>query len=140
MISMNFAMALAVAFMWTTAFSMTNRFPVRGLRNLGILACYVIGISMFFVAGIKPAVSTWIMFGLIGGALYFIHDLIVRAKAKPEEEKPAISLGHFIFGQLAWPIMGPEAIEYALAELGVLKAPEPKETKGDSGNSQQPAK
>jgi len=118
---------------------MTNKFPVRGLRNLGILACYIIGIWMFFVAGFKAAAATWVMFGLIGGALYFMHDLVVRAKAKPEEEKPSISLGHFIFGQIAWPVMAPEAIEYVLAELGVLKTPVPPTSQENTKDSQPPA-
>ncbi len=123
-IAPGFAIVLAAALLWTTLFSMTNQFPMRGLRNLGILACYIIGLIMFFVAGFKNALATWVLFGFIGGAMYFFHDLIVRAKTTDGEEKPKISLGHFVFALVAWPIMGPEAIEYSLAELGVLKAPE----------------
>ena len=123
MIAPRFAVALAVALLWTTAFSMTNQ-PVRGLRNLGILACYIIGLVMFFKAGFKDALATWVLFGLIGGGLYFAYDLVARPKTEEGEEKPKVSLGHFAFAQLAWPIMGPEAIEYTLAELGVLKPAE----------------
>ena len=122
MISVTFSMILACAFLWTTAFSLTNKFPVRGLRNLGIMGCYLVGIGMFFVAGVKSAASTWVMFGLLGGLLYFLYDVAVWFKAKPDQKKPPVSLKHFVNGQLAWPIMGPEAIEYLLAELGVLQS------------------
>ena len=121
MIATRFAIVLAAAFFWTTAFSMTNEFPRRGLRNLGILSCYIIGIIMFFNAGVKNAFVTWGLFGLISGGLYFTYDLVARAKTKAGEEKPNISFTHFLVGQIAWPIMGPEAIEYTLAELGLLK-------------------
>lgn len=136
MISVNFSVALAIAFAWTIVFSMTNKFPVRGLRNLGILACYIIGISMFFAVGFKTAGTTWVMFGLVGGGLYFIYNLIVWAKANAGEAKPRISIGHFIYGQFAWPVMGSEAIEYTLAEIGVLKLPKPKE--GEDGECLSP--
>lgn len=116
-----FAVALAAALLWTIAFSMTNQFPMRGLRNLGILACYIIGAIMFFKSEIKEALATWVLFGLLGGGLYFTYALVARTKTKAGDEKPKVSLSHFVLGQLAWPIMGPEAIESILAELGVLK-------------------
>ncbi|MDD5259816.1 MAG: hypothetical protein PHD29_07600 [bacterium] len=137
MIAAKYAIALATAFLWTTGFSLMNQLPVRGLRNLGILSCYVIGIIMFMKVGFKRGIATWIMFGLIGGFLYFTYDLVSRAKATSEIEKPPISLSHFIYGQFAWPIMGPEAIEYILAEIGMLKSPPAvKNIRGDKENSQ----
>lgn len=137
MISMTFSIVLGAALLWTTAFSMTNRLPVRGLRNLGILACYLIGICMFVVEGVQSALATWILFGLIGGGLYFIHDGVVWLKSRREEKKPPISLSHFIYGQVAWPIMGPESVEYILAELGVLK-PSAAQTCADDAENPQP--
>ena len=37
----------------TTAFSMTIRRPIRGMRNLGILGSYGVGLVMFFGVGLK---------------------------------------------------------------------------------------
>ena len=101
-IAPRFAIVLAAALLWTTLFSMTNQFPMRGLRNLGIVACYIVGFIMFFLAGFKNAFATWVLFGFIGGALYFTYDLIVRAKTKEGEKKPKISLSHFVFAVVAF--------------------------------------
>ncbi|MDD5706154.1 MAG: hypothetical protein PHR35_09530 [Kiritimatiellae bacterium] len=121
-IAEKFTVALAVAFVWTTVFSLTINASWRGLRNFGIMASYLVGIGMFIIAGIKPAALTWGAFGLLSGTLAFVRDLVVRVRADAEDEKPAITAEHFICGQFAWPIMGPEAIESGLVSLGVLRA------------------
>jgi hypothetical protein len=118
-----YAVYLLIATAWTTAFSMTNRQPLRGSRNLGILACYVVFVIMLFRLPFVTAVATWCLFGVAGGLLYIAHELFLGWRTKDSAEKPAVSLATLIHGPLAWPIMIPEAIENTLAELGILKTP-----------------
>jgi hypothetical protein len=118
-----YAIWLLIATAWTTAFSMTIRQPLRGFRNLGILACYILFITMLFRLSFVTALATWCLFGIAGGLLYIGHELFVGWRTKDSAEKPAVSPATLIHGPLAWPIMIPEAIENTLAELGFLKTP-----------------
>jgi hypothetical protein len=104
---------------------MFNRPGVRGYRNLGILAAYVCLLVFFFRASWLSVVITWALFGLAGGITYTFWEILQRTKAK-NEEKPEVGFTHFVPALALWPIMIPEAVEYALAELGILKAAKPK--------------
>src|SRR5262249_8499179 len=116
----HYAIYLFIAAAWTTLFSMTIRQPLRGCRNLGILACYVLFIVMLFRLRILTALATWCLFGIAGGLLYLSYKLVMRWRTKDPAEKPAVSFATLLHGPLAWPVMIPEVIEYALAELGLL--------------------
>ena len=137
MFSPHYAVALAVAFLWTALFSLTNR-PIRVFRNLGLLACYIIGIVMLFRAGLKQGLATWALFGLAGGLLYVIYDIVAYVRAKPDE-KQSVSFSHLLNGLLAWPLMAPEAVENILAEIGVLKTPPLPEPPAAGDAEQSPA-
>jgi hypothetical protein len=115
-----FAIALLLAVCWTTLFSFSSTPGIRGYRNLGILASYVLFLAFLFAAGWKPVLITWAMFGILGGALYICWEVIQGLRTPAEEEKPAISFSPLIHGLFAWPIMVPEAVEYSLAEFGIL--------------------
>ncbi|MGE5194322.1 MAG: hypothetical protein ACM3U2_17670 [Deltaproteobacteria bacterium] len=114
----HYAIYLLIATIWTTAFSMTIRQPLRGCRNLGILACYVLFVVMLFRLRLLAALGTWCLFGIAGGVLYLAHELLARWRTKNPAEKPALSPATLLHGLLAWPIMIPEAIENTFAELG----------------------
>ncbi len=120
-----FAIALLVAVGWTTLFSFTNKPGVRGLRNLGILASYSLVLVFLFIAGWRAALVTWASFGVAGGVIYICWEMLQRLRSAPGEQKPGVSLAPLVHGLIAWPIMVPEAVEYALAELGILRAPPP---------------
>jgi hypothetical protein len=115
------AIYLLIAVGWTTLFSMTSKQPIRGLRNLGILACYVLAIVMLIRAPFVSAVATWCAFGIAAGVIYSLYQIVAYARDKSPDKNLGLSFSHFIYGPLAWPIMIPEAIEYLLAELGVLR-------------------
>lgn len=117
-----FAVALLLAVGWTTLFSFSNTPGIRGFRNLGILACYILVLVFFFVAGWRAAMVTWAVFGVLGGVIYVCWEILQRLRTPAGEQQPAVSLSALVHGLFAWPIMVPEAIEYALAELGILKA------------------
>ncbi|NBV24603.1 MAG: hypothetical protein EBS05_22115 [Proteobacteria bacterium] len=124
---------LLVAVGWTTMFSLTNKQPIRGLRNLGILACYILAVVMCVRLRFVSALVTWCAFGIAAGALYNLYELVAFARNKAADKKLGASFANFIHGPLAWPIMIPESIEYLLAELGVLPAtPLPEAAKPDA--------
>ena len=54
---------------------MSNRPAVRGYRNSGILASYILGIVMPFHVGLNPAMITWAACGLTAGVLYLLSAL-----------------------------------------------------------------
>ncbi len=123
-ISIPLAVTLCIALAWTTAFSMTNKFPLRGNLNFGLLACFVSPLIFVFVSGFKSVSVTWFAFALLGALTYTAWEVFQNTKVVSPEEKGKIGFGSFLSAPLAWPIMIPEAIEYFLAEIGVLKAVE----------------
>jgi hypothetical protein len=133
-ISLPFVVALSIALVWTTLFSLTTKPGVRGLRNLGILAAYILPLVFLFVAGWLSALMTWAVFGVAGGLLYILWEVLQRVRTPAGAEKPPVSPSHLVAGLLAWPIMVPEAIEDSLAELGILTTKTPGTTP-DSSNA-----
>jgi len=117
------AILLLIATLWTTFFSMSQKRWVRGYRNLGILASYILSIVMLIRLPFVTALTTWCAFGVVAAVIYNFYDLVVYARNKSTDKKLEQSLAYFIYSPLAWPIMIPETIEYLLAEVGVLKVP-----------------
>ena len=118
-----YALYLLIALTWTTLFSMANSHSLRGLRNLGILACYGLAIVMLVRIKFASAAVTWCAFGLAAGLIYSAYNVLAYSQDKAPDKTLRVSVGDFLYGPLAWPIMIPEAVEYSLAELGVLKTP-----------------
>lgn len=114
----------AAAAAWTIFFSMFNTPGVRGWRNLGWLACFILGVAMVFVLPWRIALATWATAGIFSGLVYFSYELFVYAKAKDKTKVSKPNPVTVVHGLAMWPIMLPEAIEYLLAEFGILKAPE----------------
>jgi cyanate permease len=117
-----FATALLLACVWTTVFSLTIKPGIRRFRNLGILASYVLPLIFLVVAGWRLTLVTWALFGVAGGVIYIIWEIIQRSRNATSEHKSEVSPSHLVFGLVAWPIMVPEAVEYMLAEFGMLRA------------------
>jgi len=139
-ISSPLAITLGIALVWTTAFSMTNRFPLRGYRNLGLLACYVSPLIFIFINGLSSVAITWFVFAIAGALVYTTWEVFQNSRASIPEEKSKVGFGSFLTAPLAWPIMLPEAIEYFLAEVGVLKSAEPNQNQtAEQGGADQPA-
>lgn len=114
------ALALLGAAIWTILFSLAQ-FPLRGLRNFGLLASYVIGLAMAIRLPWREAAVTWAAFGICGGLLYVGYEAWALSRQPTPGERPR--LGALLHGLFAWPIMLPEAVEYLLADLGVLAEP-----------------
>jgi len=125
-----FVVALLIAVGWTTLFSLTNKPAIRGFRNFGLLASYVLVVVFLFIAGWRSALVTWAAFGVGGGLLYVAWEILDRRHAAPSQRDPRVSLAPLFHGLFLWPIMVPEAVEYALADLGILRPPPSAPTKG----------
>lgn len=117
--SLPYSFLLAAALVWTILFSLTATPEIRGYRNLGGLACYVIFGVMLFREPVTSALTTWAAFGVAGGLSYVVYELISRTRSRSGTDL-RVSLAHIPYGLLAWPIMAPEAIEYSAATLGML--------------------
>ena len=114
---------LGVAAAWTIFFSLFNTPGIRGWRNLGWPACYLVGLVMAVALPWRSSLATWLILGLGSGLLYFAYELFSYLHSRAPDAKPRLStIAH---GLCLWPIMLPEVVEYGLADLGVLKAPAP---------------
>ncbi|MEQ9500329.1 MAG: hypothetical protein RIT81_25870 [Deltaproteobacteria bacterium] len=100
---------LGFPFFFTTVFSMFDA-PVRRLRNLGILGSYAALVGGVVVLDTKSVLVAWAFLGAGCGLAYFAYELVGGSPR-------VMTLVH---GLMAWPIMGPEVIEYVLADLGVF--------------------
>jgi hypothetical protein len=123
-ISTKWLLILACASAWTIFFSLFNNPGIRGWRNLGWLACYGIGAFMMYELTLLVALATWSLAGIFSGLVYLGYELFVYAKAGDKTGVSKPDLFVIVHGLAMWPIMLPEAIEYLLAESGILKPTE----------------
>ena len=114
--------ALTASLCWTVFFSMSNTPGVRGYRNLGILAAYVCLGVFFFRSSWLDVALTWLAFAIAGGFIYTAWEILQRVRTPQAAEKPKVGFAHVFPAIAIWPIMVPEAVEYALAEFGILKS------------------
>ena len=124
LINLKWLLALAAAAGFTTFFSLFNNPGIRGWRNLGFLACFVIGIAMAAMIPLISALVTWGVAVIFSGLAYYAFELIVFLKHRSNADAERPSITTIIHGLFLWPIMLPEVIEYSLAEIGILQAPE----------------
>ena len=123
LISGKWLLVLGCAAAWSIFFSMFNSPGVRGWRNLGLLACYVLGAVMVFVLPWRVSLGTWGVAGISSGLLYFGYEVFAFIREADRSQASRPSPMTIVHGLALWPIMLPESIEYLLAELGFLKAP-----------------
>ena len=112
---------LSGAAVWTIFFSMFNAPGIRGWRNLGWLACYITGLGMAFALPWRSSLATWVILGLSSGLFYFAYECYGYLRSRTPDAKPRLTT--IVHGLFLWPIMLPEAVEYWLTDLGILKAP-----------------
>lgn len=123
LISGKWLLLLGCAASWSVLFSMFDSPQVRGWRNLGLWACYLLGAVMAFVLPWRVALGTWSVVGVSSGLLYVAYELFAFARSTDRSQSSRPNLVTVVHGLALWPIMLPESIEYLLADLGVLKEP-----------------
>ena len=121
MIDTRYLAFLGIVAATTVFFSMFNTPSIRGYRNLGFLTIYIGSLAWFFFAPFGSIIAGWCAFGVVSGMIYYLYELISVARSK-EGTKEWPRLTTVLHGLAAWPIMLPEAIEYSLADMGILKA------------------
>jgi hypothetical protein len=103
----------------TTFFSMFSSPGIRSLRNPGIAACYLCLFVGLGIVGWKRTLLAWVAIGLLSGLLYFGWEWFSYSRST-DADRTRPSPSTVPFGLIGWPIMAPEAVEYFLADLGVL--------------------
>ncbi|MCX5768376.1 MAG: hypothetical protein NTZ43_14250 [Gemmatimonadetes bacterium] len=103
---------------------------IRGIRTMGILSSYAVGIWMLIVLPAKIAIGTWCVFASAGGVIAFAYELWARRRyaAAGRKPRPLILLQGFIL----WPGMIPDAIEGVLVDTGILEPSGPREANGST--------
>lgn len=116
-ISVTWLLLLGSAATWAVLFSLFNGSRLRAWRNLGLLAGYVLGVVMAFTQPWPVTLGTWGIFGVSSGILYAAYESWAERTLGIQRLTPVVH------GLVLWPIMLPEAVEYWLADLGVLRPP-----------------
>ena len=100
---------------------LSNNRRVRLIRALAWLSGYCLGIAMLVALPWRSAGATWLVMAAAGSGLYLVYELHGFLVPGTDGERNLPRLATVVGGVFAWPIMVPEAVEYLLAELGVLK-------------------
>jgi len=101
---------------------MANKPGIRGYRNLGILASYVLVVVFSSLLVGKRHWQPGRRRSGRGRDLHSVGDFSAVADAARRREAGSQSAASCLW-PIAWPIMAPEAVEYMLADLGVLRDP-----------------
>ena len=118
------ALLFTVPLVITVVASMSSSPGIRSVRNIGIAACYLGLVFGLLRLGWRQTLLVWTALGILSGVAYFAYECFSHARANdPSAARPSPST--VLHGILAWPIMTPEAVEYFLADIGVLKAAAP---------------
>lgn len=103
--------------LFTSCLIVVNR-AMDGLRLVGLVIAYAVGVWMVIALPWKVAVATWCMFAAAGGLVVFAYELWARRRyaGTGRAPRPLILLRGF----LLWPAMLPEAIEGMVVDAGLL--------------------
>ncbi len=92
---------------------------VRGIRTMGILTSYGVGVCMLFALPLHVALGTWCVFASAGGVIALAYELWARRRFAGTGRKPRPLI--LLQGFLLWPGMIPDAVEGVLVDTGVLQ-------------------
>ncbi len=110
-------MMLAGVTLFTACFVVSNR-AMRGMRIVGLVTTYALGVWMGLVIPWKTAAITWCAVAALGGGAVLAYELWAqwRFAGTGRARRPLILLQGF----LLWPAMLPDALERMVVELGIL--------------------
>jgi hypothetical protein len=103
--------------LFTSCLVVVNR-AMGGLRTVGLVMTYGVGLGMLLTLPLEEAVVTWCVFAAAGGLVVFAYELWARRRyaGTGRVPRPLILLRGF----LLWPAMLPEAIEGMVVDAGLL--------------------
>ena len=92
---------------------------IRGIRTMGIVTAYLVGVCMLFALPLHVALGTWCVFASAGGVIALAYELWARRRFAGTGRKPRPLI--LLQGFLLWPGMIPDAVEGVLVDTGVLQ-------------------
>ena len=106
--------------LWTTCCVLMNP-ALRGVRYMGLVLSYGVGLWMALALPWRDAVTTWCVFAAFGGAVAFAYELWARRRYRGtgRADRPLVALQGFVL----WPALLPDAIEGMFVDAGILQAP-----------------
>jgi len=111
------AMMLFGITLFLGCFIVTNR-AMRGMRILGVVTTYAIGVWMFIALPLRVAAATWGVIAAACGTACFAYELWARHRYQGtgRARRPLILLQGF----LLFPAMLPDAMEGIVVDAGIL--------------------
>jgi hypothetical protein len=103
--------------LFTSCLVVVNR-AMGGVRTVGLVMAYGVGIGMLLTLPPWVAAGTWCVFAAAGGLVVFGYELWARRRyaGTGRVPRPLILLRGFVL----WPAMLPEAIEGMVVDAGLL--------------------
>ena len=111
------AMMLFGITLFLGCFIVTNR-AMRGMRIVGLVTSYAIGVWMFIALPWRVAATTWCMIAAACGFVVFAYELWARHRysRSGRTPRPLVLLQGFLF----FPAMLPDAMEGMVVDAGIL--------------------
>lgn len=91
---------------------------LRGIRTMGIVTAYAVGVWMLIALPPVVALGTWCAFATAGGGITLAYELWARHRFADSGRVPRPLI--LLRGFLLWPGMIPDAIEGVLVDTGIL--------------------
>jgi hypothetical protein len=92
---------------------------LRGIRTMGIVLAYAVGVWMLIALPLVVATATWCLFATAGGVIAFAYELWARHRYANTGRAPRPLI--LLQGFLLWPGMIPDAVEGVLVDFGILE-------------------
>lgn len=120
------AIVLFGILLWTTVTIVLNAALRRGMGTMGMLLSYAVLAWMLYDLPWRDAITTWMVFAIIGGCVTFVYELWARRRftGRGRAPRPLMRLD----GVLRWPALVPNAFGLVLNDLGILPADDRSET------------
>jgi hypothetical protein len=111
------AMMLFGITLFLGCFIVSNR-AMRGMRILGLVTSYAIGVWMFIVLPWRIAATTWCVIAAACGFVVFAYELWARHRYSGTGRRPRPLV--LLQGFLLFPAMLPDAMESMVVDAGIL--------------------
>ncbi len=111
------AMMLFGITLFLGCFIVTNR-AMRGMRILGLVTSYAIGVWMFIALPWRVAAATWSVIAIACGLVVFAYELWARHRYSRTGRAPRPLI--LLQGFLLFPALLPDAMEAMVVDAGLL--------------------
>ena len=116
------AMMLFGITLFLGCFIVSNR-AMRGMRIVGLVTSYAIGLWMAIVLPWRVAAATWCVIAVTCGLVVFAYELWARRRYSSSGRTPRPLI--LLQGFLLFPALLPDAMEGMVVDAGILPPSEP---------------